>query len=361
MVLEYLNFAKPRVEKNLFIFLDEISFVKDWQRAIKELKDTAKLRKTILLLTGSNILDLKFSSERLVGRRGEVFRPDIEFLPLNFAQFLKIVKPELTEFSPKEAFHLHFPEFQKFFEDFLLTGGFLNNINQFYQKKFIPSYLYEVYLNWIEGDLHKTGKSENTAIKILERIFLHLTTPVSHYKIAKEAGLASYLTCEDYIDILEKMFVLISLNYFSCPEKRVDFKKNKKIYFFDPFILTTLLAKHEGFLDEAFSFSKRFLKDEFRSKIAEMLVCSQLKRNFDQLFYGKIGEKEIDFVSKKKGKYFYFEVKYQENLSRKDFIQIKEMLPKEKIIIITKSFLEIENNLKLVPLEIFLSFPEKWV
>jgi len=361
LLLEYLNFARPRVEKRLFIFLDEISFVKDWQRAIKELKDAAKLKRTTLLLTGSNILDLKFSSERLPGRRGEVFRPDIEFLPLSFAEFIKIVKPDLTKFSPKEAFHFHFPEFQKYFEDFLLTGGFLNNINQFYQKKFIPSYVYEIYLNWIEGDLHKAGKSENSALKILERIFLHLTTPVSYYKIAKESGLASYITGEDYIDILEKMFVLISLNCFSCPEKKVDFKKNKKIYFVDPFILTALLAKQEGFLDEAFSFSKNFLKEEFRPKIAEMMVCSQLRRSFDQLFYGKIGEKEIDFVSRKRGEYFYFEVKYKDDLTSKDFHQIKEVMLKEKILIITKSLFEIERKSDLVPLEIFLAFPDKFL
>lgn len=361
LLVEYLNFTRPRTSKRLFIFLDEISFVKDWQRAIKELKDTAKFKKTTLVLTGSNILDLKYSSERLPGRRGEIFKPDIKILPLNFAEFLEIIKPGFKKISPEEVFQFYFPEIQKLFDDFLLTGGFLNNINQFYQKKFIPSYIYEVYLNWIEGDLHKTGKSENTALRILERIFIHLGSSVSHYKIAKEAGLASYFTCEDYLDILEKMFVSISLNYFSCSEKKVDFKKNKKIYFSDSFIMSSILAKQEGFLDEAFSFSKRFLKEEFRPKIAEMLVCSQLKRYFDQFFYGRTGEKEIDFVGKNKGKYFYYEVKYQKNFSKNDFSQIKQILPKEKIIIITKSYFEKEKNLLSIPLEIFLAFPEEFL
>lgn len=143
LLSEFLAFAQPRTRKRLFIFLDEISFVKEWQRAIKELVDSGKLKNAMVLLTGSNILDIKFSSERLPGRRGEIFKPDIEMLPLDFSGFLGLVCSDLKEKGYEEIFSLHFPRLQKLFEDFLLTGGFLTTINQFYTKDFIPAYVYE--------------------------------------------------------------------------------------------------------------------------------------------------------------------------------------------------------------------------
>ena len=360
LLTEYLNFARARLNSRIFIFLDEISFVRDWQRAIKELADGSKLKNTLLLLTGSSMLDVKFSSERLPGRRGKIFKPDIEILPLDFSEFLKLVKPELKKKGYSEIFGLHFAELQKLFEDFLLTGGFLININNFYARGFIPAYIYEIYTNWIEGDLHKTGKSDEIALRIFERLYIHLTTPVSFYKLAKESGVVSHLTVRDYLDILEKMFVLFKTEYFSIEQKRVDFKKNRKIYFYDPFILQVILSKVENFLDDAFNYSRKmFLREEFRPKIAEMLVGAVLKRKYPHLYYGNSSLGEIDFVGKAKGENSFFEVKYQKRLEIKEFYKFKNLL--KKITVITRNELNEEGTITLIPLEIFLAFKEDFI
>jgi len=358
----YLEFARPRVSQRLYILLDEISFVSEWQRAIKSLVDEGKGEGVTFLLTGSNILDLKISGERLPGRRGEVFKPDIEMLPLNFSEFLHLVAPELLQKSPQEAALRHLPEFQKFFEDFILTGGFLATINQFYSKAFIPSYAYETYLNWIEGDLHKTNRSEKVALRIIERVFIHLTTPVSLYKLAKESGLSSHATVSDYLDILEKMFVLFGLNYFSISQRKVDYKKNQKFYFLDPFIQMVLAAAVNDFLDEAFNYSRTLLLQEaLKPKFAEALVGAALKRFYSQLFYGGDKEIEIDFVGKRRNTLSFFEVKYVEQIRPEEISKIKKILPKTKITLITrKTYLEEKDFIQMVPLEIFLAFPQEF-
>ncbi len=360
LLSEYIDFANARTKSRIFIFLDEISFVHDWQRAVKSLAESGKLKNIVLLLTGSNILDIKYSSERLPGRRGKIFSPDIQMLPLGFSEFLQLVRTELKQITYSEVFTLHFAELRKLFEDFLLTGGFLININNFYTRNFIPAYVYEMYSSWIEGDLHKTGKSDEIALRIFERLYLHLTTPVSLYKVAKESGVVSHLTVRDYLDILEKIFVVFKAEYFSIEQKKIDLKKNRKLYFYDPFIFQVLLAKSENFLDDAFNYSRRIiLKEEFKPKIAEILVGSVLKQRYSQLYYGNSSLGEIDFVVKEKGVYSFFEVKYQPKLRSKEFYKYKNLL--NKLTVVTKDVLEEEGTINLFPLEIFLAFKEKFI
>ncbi|RKX41534.1 MAG: ATP-binding protein, partial [Thermotogae bacterium] len=74
ILIEYLNYAKEY--KKRYIFIDEISYVKDWQRAIKELRDNTVLRNDFMLLSGSSALDIKRGAERMPGRRGNVIEPD---------------------------------------------------------------------------------------------------------------------------------------------------------------------------------------------------------------------------------------------------------------------------------------------
>jgi predicted AAA+ superfamily ATPase len=355
----YLDFAKVRLDSRLYIFLDEISFVQDWQRTIKEFADMGRFKKVTLVLTGSNILDIKYSSERLPGRRGKILYPDVEMLPLNFEEFLSVVAPDLKQMDYEEVYSLHFPELRKLFEDYLLTGGFLVNINNFYEKKFIPDYLYQMYISWIEGDLHKAGKSENVALKIFERLFIHLSSPVSYYKLARESGVASHVTVHDYLDILEKMFVLFATEHFSINQKKVESKKNRKVYFYDLFILQSFLVKAEGFIDEAFNYCRdKFLNDNLRPKIAEMLVASSLRRIYHTFLYrGVFADNEIDLAGKYRGQYSFYEVKYQSDLRIKDFLLIKKLSQKHKCTIISKNDLnDQDENLKLFPLEIFLGY-----
>ncbi|MGA1823577.1 MAG: ATP-binding protein [bacterium] len=360
LLTAYLDFVKARISTRIFIFLDEISFVREWQRAIKALSDSGRLKNTLLLFTGSNILDIKFSSERLPGRRGKIFKPDIEILPLDFSEFLRLIKPEFKQREYHEIFSMHFAELQKYFEDFLLTGGYLANINNYYSLGFIPSYMYEIYFNWIEGDLHKAGKSDDTALKIFDRLRFHLTSPISFYKLARESGVSSHLTISDYLDILEKMFVLFKTEYFSIEQKRTDSKKNRKLYFYDPFIFQVVLTKMDGFLDDAYNYSRRIMFEEtFRPKAAEMLVGSFLRQYFNQLYYGSSSLGEVDFVGKAQGKYSFFEVKYQNRLQSKEFYKFKNLL--KKITIITKTHLVMEGDITLVPLEIFLAFKENFI
>lgn len=363
LIESYLDFIRPRTNKRIFIFLDEISFVKDWQRAIKQLKDQGKLKKAVLILTGSNALDLKYSSERMLGRRGQISKLDRKILPLDFKEYLELIQKDLIKLSSQELSQLHLPKLKKLFEDYLLTGGFIANINEFHQKKYISPIRFEIYSSWIEGDLHKVGKSEKILLKLSEQIEKHLTSSASFYKLAKETGLASYATIEDYVDILEKMFVLLRLDYFDISQRKPDYKKNHKLYFSDSFVLYALLSKAKGFLDNPFNFAKReFITREKQSIWSELSVVSLFSRLYAQIYYGKIGDKEIDLVAREQGKYIFCEIKYQEKVNLQDFNWADQTISKkEKLIIITKQDFEIEKNRILLPREVFLAKYEEFL
>ena len=217
-------------------------------------------------------------------------------------------------------------------------------------------------INWIEGDLHKVGKSEETALRISSRLFQHLGSPFSYYKLARESGVASHLTVRDYSEILSKMFVLFEVPYLSVDERRTNIKKNHKAYFYDPFILQAFLAKDEDFLDDAYNYGHRtFLQEDLRPKIAEMLVGATLKRNYPQLYYGMTAGREIDFVVRSREKYSFFEVKYQKKVNTEDFPVRKKISKDNPIMLISRNTLAEEENMVIVPLEIFLGYKDNFV
>jgi len=338
LVLNYLGLGLPGRK---YLFLDEISFVREWQRAIKDLWDSGDLKQTTVILTGSNALDLKMSGERLPGRRGNLDQVNIDYYPLSFDQFVQLVENN--------------GDSKKLLADYLMTGGFPHAINEFYGRNFISNYLYDSYLTWIEGDIHKAGKSERLMYPLLGEILSHLGSTVSWYKIAKNTGLGSHSTVESYLDIFQKLFISFNLNFYSVDQKKTFVNKNKKIYFVDPVILQSAKCKVDGFTDCFFDYAFSFTFDqEFLPGLIENVVAIHLLQTGGRLSFGRLQDKEVDFVLSKSGKDHYFEVKYQNTIRLADFAFWQK---NEPLTIITKYFSHTKNNLVFVKAEDFLSTP----
>ncbi len=337
-----------------YVFLDEISFVKEWQRTIKDFAESQWGKKTLFFLTGSSTVDLKFSSERLPGRRGNIKEKDIVFLPLLFKDFAKMVYPESRDWQ-KGREKLHLPKLKALFKDYLLTGGFPAVINEFYEKGFISSEIADIYTSWVIGDLHKFGKQEKTADLIFAKMISSLTTPVSYYELAKNAGLSSYVSAVEYVDLLTQMFSVFNLDYFELAQRKADYKKNHKFYFNDTFILMSFLAKIENMRDEQYSFTRKKLTEPvFLSHLVENLTAMHLWRIFPNLYYGRLKDREIDFIGRDKQKLSYFEVKFQNRVNPAEFSWFMDKFPKEKLTVVTKNDYLQRKNLCLIPVELFL-------
>jgi len=350
----FRNVRHGQKRERLYLFLDEISFVREWQRAIKAMADNGRLKNTTILLSGSNLLDIRGGAERMPGRRGKLAKLDYEQLPLTFAEFIRLKEPEIDLLS-REGLAFYQDTLLHGFEEFLLTGGFPLAINLFYNSGHVSSWVYQLYLSWIEGDIGRAGKLERNLYQIMSRVIAHQATPVSWLGLGREAGIASHATVQEYVEILEKMYVLQVVPFIDLSSGTARYRKNRKIYFQDPLIFHCFSGKNSGIGDGFYTESRRFLNNPAdKSKLVESVVGVHLKRYLGECYYWQ-GKKEIDFVVAGGNKLHFIEVKYQEQAKLSDFKWLDKTLPKgARLLVTTKHQTKNASGIRMIPIPIFL-------
>src|SRR3989344_6913911 len=103
----YHTWIRNQIKGRIFIFLDEISSVKEWQKSIKFFIDSKGNSNITLLVTGSHTLDIKNSAERMPGRVGEKEHVPTHkiLLPMKFAEYVEMRNPQL--YNQFKSFELH--------------------------------------------------------------------------------------------------------------------------------------------------------------------------------------------------------------------------------------------------------------
>ena len=379
-----------------FIFIDEITSVKSWEKAIKYLVDANKLKNTTVILTGSHSMDIKYSTERLPGRRGET---DIRtgdtlnkiLVPMKFSEYVETVAPELKHelsnffnlkkdrrydiifnlFSGKvdtvllDELRLYEKEIKTLMDNYLVTGGIIRAIEGFHNKENIDNALYEIYIRSLIGDLARWGYQENIAKQIIRSALNKMTTRVSLNSIAKENEIGSHNTVSSYLKSLEDSYVLNTFYQFDLNHRTARYKKERKLYFVDPFIYHAFRGWSRGEANY-FESSRDVLIDNVKKgKILEMVLAGHLIRlvynlhpsdvfsHHEQVFYWKKkgSEREVDFIFKVREEYFPVELKYQNTISRRDMTNLFSL---RKGIIVSKNKFDTFNQYSTIPIEIFL-------
>jgi len=268
----YLEFRKGYDIKSSFIFLDEITSVAEWWRVIKGYIDLGIFENDVLTITGSSSLKLKGETELFPGRRGK--GKNITVMPLSFREFLEVngIKLRLRGDLEKDMVIAQREErVGDLFSSYLKTGGFPLSINKdpTAQEQFISAFESEVL----------RAKKEMLLMKgLLASIFRKTPSPFSFSTLGNDVGV-SYKTAESYIDVLKNLFI-VDIAFFK--EKKINWRKEKKIFFLDPFIAQVLsLWVGEEFLE---------------GSLYEWIVQSHLARRFGQVFYYR-NSYEIDCIA----------------------------------------------------------------
>ncbi len=356
LLREYLEFSKIGSAKEKYIFLDEVSRIKNWQRSIKALEDSGELENCCLMLTGSHTLDIKYGIERLPGRTGKLGK-DFALLPMSFSEYVGLLNPEAAEkikkiknLSVKEIndkagrAKIFDSELKVLFAQYLITGGFPLVINEFFSNKKIPDYVYELYLKWVVGDMVKWGKQEKILIQLLRAIIKKQSSAISWDSLAKESEIKSHKTVSSYVENLENMFALLVLYFLEPDKKTPDSNKNKKVYISDPFIF------------HVFNSRINFKENEMRPDLIEAVAVSNLARlTYDNLnpniYYWK-NKREVDALVKIKNEIFPFEIKYQEKISKEDYKGLHHF---NGGVLVTKNTLVKGEKYSTVPVHILLA------
>ena len=259
IIEEYRKIKKRKGIKMSFIFLDEITLLEDWWRAIKFAIDRHWFDNDVLVLSGSSSLLIKQHIETFSGRKGK--GKIVEVHPLNFFEYYSLFFKEFFQRKGKEIF-----------ENYLETGGFLAALNERVTD-------YE-YISIIKADIKKIERSTDIARDIMRSIFLKAPNAFSYHSIAKDSGL-SVNTVREYIEIFKNMFLLAEVNYIGLDGK-VYPRKEKKFVIRDPFLVRALAL-----------WTKTDLKKDF---LYEWVVQEHLLRKFGEVYYFK-NSYEIDCIA----------------------------------------------------------------
>ncbi len=332
------------------LYLDEVSFVEGWQRAIKGFLDSDVSAKATLHITGSSSINLK--KELMPGRKIEF----MEFLPLSFREFLlsfgsEILKQHVKTHRATDINEVlkncnkmvtHFDEITKWFNIYIKTGGYPDAIFEYLSKNEVSMELYDVHWNAFISDVSKSNKSVEIATAVIYGIIESYSSKVNLSKIAQMQGVKSHVTVREYIESFEDLFVTKSV--FPVAGKKYVFRKERKIYFCDP-MLYNMFSKKMNFIDSG-----------SEPKIIEGILFNHLYRFANR---GKAisepktsisffsGNKEIDFILGDCG----FELKWQEKVIPSDFPKVDF---KVKVLLSKKTY-DVKTDIKIIPLQIFLS------
>ncbi len=357
----YHEYADSLLIKGKYVFLDEISGIENWQKTVKVLVDSGEMEHTCLFLTGSHTLDIKKGFDMLPGRTGK-YGKDFLLLPLTFKEYISLIRPEigikleqlssisLAQINSVINSALPFDyELKIIFNQYLLTGGFPLAINEFHAGKEIPEYVYEIYSRWVIGDIVKWGKQEKILKQILRTAILKQSTAVSFDSFAKDAEIKSHKTVSTYVEDLENMFVFLVLYFMDFNKKIPDYNKNKKIYFFDPFIyhiFNRLLNLKEA------EVTPSLIESVAVVHFARLIQGQYPNMSFNDLIFYWKNKKETDIVVKANNKLLAVEVKYQEKISKDDFQSLYHF---GSGLILSKSLLKIDDKYSVIPVHLMLA------
>lgn len=331
---EILRAILAEMTSSLFLLIiDEITYVKDWDRVIKALADEGYFQQGICLLTGSDTLILKEAAMRFPGRRGMSAQTDFHLYPLSFSEYVKLQ----TSQTPDSK------ELNNFLKNYLICGGYLRAINDHAQYGEVTESTFLTYEQWVRGDFLKQGKHEETLLTLLRALLQVGVSQISYSALTQKMGLVSKETCIDYCRLLERMDILFNLQAFDQNKKLGFPRKARKFHFFDPFIYRTCVnwLKREGYINNLL----------LESTLVEAVVASHCYRN-GKAFYFK-GEGEIDVIWLKTKKITAIEVKWSEQLRPADLKILRAY--KDHALILTKNTQSgLFENIKSMPVSQFL-------
>ncbi len=358
-----------------YLFLDEVSAVRSWQLAIKDLHDTTRLEQDCLVLTGSSVRELRSGGELLPGRRGRAMDRDRVLLPMSFRSFVSILAPNLLlppggfapgDFAkladPSTPLHAELlrprtlaslPPLQDWLHVYTSIGGFPLAVADYLSSEehdILPPTLVEVW-DVVRGDLNRYHdvRDSRLPLKILERLSLNVASPISWNRLAQEAS-TTVPTVQKYVELFRDAYLFLVLHRWDQGVPAL--KAEKKVYPMDPLI---------GRLAAAIHARDRFQLDmtkQVEALLAVALFRYQVTRDPLAAFgvealsyYRTTRNKEIDFLVG--NSHEPFECKYSASPTRSDTKVMSASFGRG--VLATQTSINLEGPVAFIPAALLLA------
>jgi len=272
-----------------FVFIDEAQRIEGIGITMKIITD--RFKDVQLFASGSSSFDLSNKiNEPLTGRKWE-----FQLYPVSWDEYEKNHGFLFAEQNLENRL------LYGFYPDVLNNPGdeveILRNLSN--------SYLYKDILSY--ADIRKPEVLD----KLIQALALQIGREVNYVELSQIVN-ADKKTVSNYIDILERGYVIFKLNSFSR-NIRNEIKTNKKIYFYDNGIRNMVIGNFnsidlradKGALWENFLISERAKQIQYKQSLAR------------SYFWRTKQQQEVDYVEEVEGKIFGYEFKWQNKKSVK--------------------------------------------
>ena len=289
----------------VYIFLDEIQEVEDWEKCINSLRVVLDCD---IYITGSNAKLLSGELATYLGGRY------VEFViyPFSFVEFHEMYKSLNADISVSDSF-----------KAYLFFGGmpYLGNLR--YEKLPVQQYLNDIFVSVQLKDVIKRNKVRDVDLleRIIDYVIGNVGTTFSANSIVKflksERRTVAAETVMNYIKYCTEAFLFYQVKRQDLQGKQL-LAINEKYY----------IADH-GIREAVFGGNMRDI-----NLVLENIVYMEMLRRGYEVTVGKIGDKEIDFVCEKQDEKIYLQVTYllasEETIKREFgvFDNVKDNYPK---------------------------------
>jgi uncharacterized protein len=277
--------VKRIIGKYKITVIDEAQRVKNIGLSLKIMADN--FPDCQIIVTGSSSLELSNQiNEPLTGRKFEY-----QLFPISWIEFSE---------------HIGFLQANAQIEERLIYGMYPDVINNVGNETKIlqnlaSSYLFKDLFNY------QSIRKPELLDKLLKALALQIGSEVSYTELATLLGVDKN-TIENYLDLLEKSFVVFRLNPFSR-NLRNELNKKRKVYFYDTGIRNAIIG---DFRPLSLRQDKGNLWENFL--MAERKKSNEYKENYvNPYFWRTHQQQEIDYIEDKNGQLHAFEFKWSIN------------------------------------------------
>lgn len=289
--------SKMIADKKNYIFLDEIQHVSNFEKAV----DSLFIKKNAdVYITGSNAYFMSGElATLLTGRYVE-----LKMLPLSFAEY---VEANSSKNVTKEELYRNY-----------LTNSSFPYTASLDNKQTIRAYLDGIFNTVVLNDIVSRKKISDVPMlkSVIKFMFDNIGNPCSIKKIADtmtsmDRKISNH-TVENYLDAMTECFLMYKVG-------RYDVKGKQYLQLLDKYYLT----------DIGLRYYLLGSSNTDQGHILENIVFLELLRRGNQIYVGKVGNNEVDFIVQNPvGETEYFQV----SLSVRDENTLKrELEPLENI------------------------------
>lgn len=311
----------------LFVLvIDEVTYVRGWERGVKYLADAGLLEHVVLVVTGSDLVVTEEARASLPGRRGRADVVDFHLHPLDYGETLllrgvidrgTLAALRAPDAAPGPAL------LDRLFDglrSYLHHGGFLTALNDLARDGRILPATYATYAEWIRGDILRRGKQEPYLREVLGAIARRYGSQLTWNSLAKDLSIEHPATVADYVHLLASMdavFVQAAL----VEDKLVGApKKARRVVFSDPFIFHAVSAWLDPTADPFARAQARLEDPAEAARHVEACVVNHARRRYPTYYIKARGEVDVAWVDG--GRFWPVEVKWTGQLRPKDVQQV---------------------------------------